>query len=980
MRIRRWIVGTCLIVFFSAFFLPTRSSGQMQTSGQVIGTVTDPSGAAVAGANITLVDEATDQSRKATTDQTGSFVFLAVVPGTYDLSVQAAGFAGATAKRMVVLVGQTTSQPFQLTVSGTTQQVTVSGAAPLIQTNTSDVGGVLDRQEIAALPLKNRDFTDLALLVPQVVRTPPIDPTKTRIGEISVAGTGGRQSNLFIDGFEDFDFVVGGVGYDVSPEAIQEFHVVTNNFSAEQARSVGAVVNMIERSGSNDLHGDAFYFFRNQALTARDFFQTEKSEYRRQQQGATIGGPIKRDKIFVFGAFEDHRELDTGIINTRGVYPQLDGNVPLPFRRDLVTAKMDVVTSDNNRFFYRFNLDNFNAAENVGGIRVRSNGETNLTNVQAHAFSDTYILGPTKLNTVGFQFFRYSNSLEPFSAEPEQQRPDLITGRRTGDPQATIEKRFQFVDDFSWTVGKQNIKFGGEYHHVEGSATFSFAPQGSFHFFTDAPLDAQFADLLIQAGCSTPDCLLGTASSGVVGLYVQDDIKVAPGFTLNLGLRWDYFTNENNRNFDGALGLLVPKGSRSSDKNNFAPRFGFAYDPFNNGKFVLRGGYGLYYQNINFLTSLLEKGFDGRNIGYRVLFNPGGIDVNDPYPGLTPEQIHAMFFGPPVNPLIALDNNIRTPYFQYSTAGIQWSFHPEWVLSVTGVHTLGIKGLLSYNINVDPSFNTATPGAPLCQKFTQAVCSQFGVVPWAQNGDHLHYNALVLALTKSMSKRFSVNSSYTYSKAENQYDDPTGAGNSLLSSPFNLRADYGPAQTDQRHRFIFSGILDPSGLPPFFGKGWEISLISTFSTPLPYDIIEASPAPDGSTPVRPPGLTRNNGARGSQTQVLQSINAYRATQGLAPIDRPLDPLSLNTRDTDLRLSKTFAIRERFKVKLQAEAFNLLNSANFISNSGNAGNAGFGFSGVNGVADSDQIGLPSSTQGALGSGGPRSFQFSAKLSF
>ncbi len=117
--------------------------------------------------------------------------------------------------------------------------------------------------------------------------------------------------------------------------------------------------------------------------------------------------------------------MDTGIVNTRGVYPQLDGNVPLPFRRDLVTAKTDVVTSDNNRFFYRFNLDNFNAAENVGGIRVQSNGETNLTNVQAHAFSDTYILGPTKLNTVGFQFFRYSNSLEPFSAEPEQQRPDL---------------------------------------------------------------------------------------------------------------------------------------------------------------------------------------------------------------------------------------------------------------------------------------------------------------------------------------------------------------------------------------------------------------------------------------------------------------------------------------------------------------------------------------------------------------------------
>ncbi len=984
MSVQKWVIVASL-VFLVVALLPVPSAAQMQTSGEVIGTVTDPSGAAVPGATVTLVDAGTGQSRQATTDSSGSFVFLSVVPGTYDLSIQAKGFAGAIAKGMIVIVGQSTSQPFQLTLSGAIQEVTVSGAIPLVQTTTSDVGGVLDRKEIESLPLKNRDFTDLALLVPQIVRTPPIDPTKTRIGEISVAGTGGRQSNIFVDGFEDYDFVVGGVGYDVSPEGIQEFHVVTNNFSAEQARSVGAVVNMIERTGTNDIHGDAFYFFRNQVLTARDFFQKEKSPYRRQQQGGTLGGPLKRDKIFAFGAFEDHRETDTGIVNTRGAYPELEGNVPLPFRRDLVTARMDVLTTDKNRIFYRFNLDNFNAAENVGGIRAKSNGETNLTNVQAHAVSDTYIFGPTKLNTVGFQFYRYANSLQPFSRTPEQQRPDLVIGLRTGDPQSTIEKRYELLDNFSWTLGKQSLKFGAEYHYVQGSATFSLAPNGSFHFFSDAPLGAILADLLVQTQCSTPDCLLGDASSSVVGLYVQDDYKVTPSLTLNLGLRWDYFSNENNHNFDGGLGILAPKGSRSTDKNNFAPRIGFAYDPFRTGKFVIRGGYGIYYENINFLTTLLEKGFDGRNIGVHVTFNPGGIDINDPYPGKTPQQIHDLFFAPPISPLIALDNNLRTPYLQYSTLGIQWSFRPEWVFSATGVHTLGIKGLLSYNANVDPAFNTPTPAAPapgsqLCQRFTETICQQFGEVPWDQNGDHLHYNALILAVTKSMSKRFSLNSSYTLSKANNEYDDPTGAGNSLLSNPFNFRADYGPAQTDQRHRFIFSGIFDPSRLPPFFGKGWEISLISTFNTPLPYDIVASSPNADGATPIRPPGISRNNGARGSQARVLQLINNYRASLGLAPLNRPLNPLSLNVRDTDLRLSKTLPIRDRFKLKLQGEVFNLLNSSNFISNSGNAGNAGFGFSGVSGIADSDNIGLPSSTQGALGSGGPRSFQFSAQLSF
>jgi hypothetical protein len=978
MQVSKWVVAAVVAAFFCMFF-PVRSYGQIQTTGEIIGTVTDSTGAAIPKATVTIVSNATAESRQSISDSTGSYIFPSVTPGSYDLSVQAAGFSVATAKGLLVLVGQSTTQPIQLSVSGTATEVTVTGAAPLVQTTSSDVGQVISREEIVSLPLKNRDFTDLATLVPQVVRTPPIDPTKIRIGEISVAGTGGRQSNVFVDGFEDFDVVVGGLGYDISPDAIREFSVVTNNFSAEQARSVGAVVNMIERSGTNQVHGDAFFFFRNQDLTAADYFQKNgKGDYHRYQQGGSIGGPLKKDKIFGFVAAEDHRERDTGVVFTNGVYPEFEGNFPLPFRRDLVTAKLDVVTSAKNLMFYRFNLDNFNARENIGGIRAESNGETNLTNVQAHAFSDTYMFGNNKLNRFGFQFFRYANSLDPLSDQPEQQRPDLVIGRRTGDPQATIEKRYQFTDDFSLIAGKHSLKFGGEYHYVQGSATFTFATLGSFHFFEDAPIGQDEADLLIQAACNTPNCLLGNASSSIAGLYVQDDIKLLPNLTINAGLRWDYFSNFNNKNFDGALGLLAPPGSRKSDKNNFAPRIGFAYDPWGNGKFVIRAGYGIYFENINFLATLLEKGFDGRNIGFAVFGGP--ISISDPFPGKTPQQIHDMFFQPPISPLIALDNNLVTPYLQYTTGGFQWSFLPKWVLSATGVHTLGVKGLLSYNINVDPEFHTAAPGAPLCQMFGQSVCSQFGEVPWDQNGDRLHYNAFVLSVTKTMGHRFSLNSSYTYSKANNFYDDSTGAGSTVLSNPFNFRADYGPAQTDQRHRFIFSSIIDPSHLPPFFGSGWEIGLISTFSTPLPYDIFESATQADGATPIRPPGVSRNNGARGSQTHLLQLINDYRVSVGEDPITRPLTPNSLDIRDTDLRISKAFTLKEPFILRLQAEVFNIFNSPNFVSNSGNAGNAGFGFSGVVGSADSPNVGLPTSTLGALGAGGPRSFQLSARLSF
>ena len=971
-----WIL--ILLLCLAAHISAPPAHAQLPT-GEISGTVTDPSGAAVPGAKIDIVNQATSETRTTNATSSGAYSFLTVIPGIYTMKVDASGFSAANVRDLTVVVGQTTVQNVQLSIGKANTEITVTGAAPLVQTTTSDVGGVVDSQQIADLPLKNRDFTDLATLVPQIVRTPPIDPTKILVGEISVAGTGGRQSNVYVDGFEDFDFVVGGLGYDVSPEAIQEFVVITNNVNAEQARSVGAVVNIVERSGSNQFHGDAFYFFRNQDLTTRDYFQDTKGTYRRQQQGVSAGGPLIRDKLFLFGVFEDHRELNTGVVNTLGIFPQFDGNVPLPLRRDFVTAKLDYEMTEKNHLFYRFNIDDFTAAENVGGIRAKSNGETNLTNTQAHAVSDTYTISPTKINTFGFQFFRYNNTIAPFSNLPEESRPDLVTGRRTGDPQGTLEKRFEFKDDFGMTLGNHSLKFGGEYHHVRGSATFNFATLGAFTFFTDAPIDAPDADLLIQSACSTPNCLLGTGTSNISGLYVQDDWKILPNLTLNAGLRWDYFSNANDVDFPGALGLLAPPGSRSSDKKDFAPRIGLAYDPFKTGKFVIRGGYGIYYENINFLNTLLEKGFDGINIGYRVFVEPGAINIADPFPGLTPQQVHDMFFGPPVSPLAELDNHIRTPYVEYATGGFQWSFAPKWVLAMTGVHMLGVRGFISRNINVDPDFNTATPGAPLCQMFGSAVCSQFGAVPWTANGDHLHYNAFVVEVKKTMSHRFLLDGSYTLSKAEDETDDSTGSSQ-LASNPFNYRADYGAAQTDQRSRFIFSGVFDPSHLPPFFGKGWQISLISSFTTPLPFAITEAAPAPDGSTPVRPPGIPRNAGARGNQAHQLQEINNYRTSIGLAPLGRPILTNSLNIRSTDMRLSKEFVFADRFKLEARAEVFNLFNSANFVSNSGNAGAAAFGFSGVSGTAESDQIGMPTSTVGVLADGGPRAFQFSVKFAW
>src|SRR5262249_26411794 len=369
------VVWTFAIVLLAV----SASRAQLPSNGEVTGSVVDPSGAAIAGATVSLTDKATAAVQTAKTNSSGEFAFQAVVPGTYDLSAEAAGFQQVTVRDMIVLVGKTSEQHLKLAVSGSKQVVEVSAESPVLQQGRSEIAQVIERKELDSLPLKTRDFSDLATLVPQVVRTPVIDPTKQRVGNISVGGTGGRQSNVYVDGFENYDFVIGGLAYDVSPDAIQEFNVVTTRFTAEQSRSMGALINIVERSGSNRLHGSGFFFFRNQDLSALDYFQTKQSDFHRYQWGGTIGGPVKKDKLFLFGAFEDHHDRDTGIVNTNGIYPEFEGNFPLPFRRDFVTAKADYNINNEHRLSFRFNLDDFKAAENVGGIRAFSNGRNDIT-------------------------------------------------------------------------------------------------------------------------------------------------------------------------------------------------------------------------------------------------------------------------------------------------------------------------------------------------------------------------------------------------------------------------------------------------------------------------------------------------------------------------------------------------------------------------------------------------------------------------
>jgi hypothetical protein len=293
---------------------------------------------------------------------------------------------------------------------------------------------------------------------------------------------------------------------------------------------------------------------------------------------------------------------------------------------------------------------------------------------------------------------------------------------------------------------------------------------------------------------------------------------------------------------------------------------------------------------------------------------------------------------------------------------------------------LGVKGMITRDINVDRSFAIAAPNAPLCLQFGNAVCKNFGALAYEDNGNTSHYDALVVSVKTSLGKRAQFDSSYTLSKAENLSDDSVATeGISPVSNPFNYDEERGPAISDQRHRFLLSGILDMSHIPLFWGGGWQLSAVSSFATPLPFDVLQPSPAPDGISLNRPPGVTRNEGNRGSQIRLLSLINAFRISQGLPALNRPLTPQNLNMRNTDLRLSKALSLRDSgLTLSFMAESYNIFNQTNFISNGGPGG--GWSNKGVQNIAVSDSVGEPRSTPGVLGSGGPRTIQVSVRLSF
>jgi carboxypeptidase family protein/TonB-dependent receptor-like protein len=1006
---RSFVVIVFLIICLSASVL-----GQQAAKATLTGTVLDPHGASVAGVRIVATQKASGIRRETVSNDEGFYVFTDMVPGAYEVRAEAKGFVPTVTKEPVSLkVGQSVTLNLSLDITITEKIVIDGGDEPIpIDNTTSVVQGVVERGEVENLPLNGRNFLELALLIPGNAPAPNFDPTKTNTVVISSAGQLGRGGNVTIDGADNNDDVVGGPVQNISQDAIQEFQIATNRFSAQLGRSGSSVVNVVTKSGNNELHGSGSAYFRDSSLQGlpatfdRSFGQDPPFD--RQQYAFTLGGPIKRDVAWFFGSFEYRNQDGVVLVGARDLASRTIRRTfaDAPLDDFLTTDRFDwqPTVNDNLNIRYSYQRENGITASTLAraiGSASQRQSSLNKTNSIVGNYSHTF--SPRDLNSFTFNYSTFINDTLPVTPGPQLTFPSLQDGASFRVPQQTKQRRLQFSDTYSLVRGNHWLSVGGEIQRVQSDLDLKVFQQGRIELIEDFPdfdrngdgrvddNDLLFA-VTLRSGVPDRSLVLPDTDNTYFAGFIQDDWHIHPQLTLNLGLRYELDTDVKNvSRVDELNPLILPflHGERSRDKNNFAPRVGFNFST-KDGRASIHAGYGIYYDRVTLEIQTLERGLDGRALPVEVragnlffipppflfdpvngVFPPGAPTLANPFTGF-------VLPGAGAGGINIIDNDLQNPMVQQMNAGVQVGLGRDFVLRADYLRNFGTHFIIGRIIGTVP-FNPVVGGPELVKNLESSVRTK--------------YDGLLLSLEKQFTHRFQFRASYTLSRSSNfANDDQIPFSNGPIDSN-NLALEYGPTPNDQRHRFSFSGLVR---LP----KDIRVAPILTLASSVPMDVL----LPDGSSRVCE--LQRNAGARQFHTgaelnAALTQINS--AGGSLCPNAdpstgfRPRVPLPLVRDDLefgdsfsslDLRVSKVFKLGERFSIEPMAEVFNLFNVTNVLGFS-NVNYSGFSNVLVRDSSDpsspgflrSSSFGQPVSTAGGVfGSGGPRAFQFAARVTF
>jgi outer membrane receptor protein involved in Fe transport len=1010
-----------------ALVLGTASvEAQTANTGSITGVVKDQQGAVVPGATVRVINIGTNAERTVVTSGEGTYEIPQLVPGNYRLEVQSTNFAHYTQEVTVNVLSRVTVDP-QLSPAGATANVTVTAEnTALVETTKTEVSGLVDQRQMESLPVNGRSFASLATLIPGATLQPSFDPTKARVGTFSVGGSTGRNLNITVDGGDNKDNAVGGILQNFSMEGVQEFALSTQRFSAANGRSGGALLSVVSKGGTNEVHGSVFGFFRDEKLNANapallakgnpSLFPNSadaiKPPFGRQQFGGSIGGPLVKNKAFIFGTAERTRERGNSIV-PGDTFNQIQFLEPLgykavrflpqPFNDWVYTVKSDINPSPKHAFVFRFAGQNNNGLNDQAGFLTvftdLSGGNKTLNTLYNFLGSWTYTANASTVNQFTYQYSTFDNQILATTDLNNLFFPNGIAVGRNGNvPQQTIQKKHQFRDDLTYNRGSHGLKFGADIvlePTLGGLFAFNSAPEYDFYFNPDdiaqnpGQFPQGFKTTQVLPGPITCSTIVGSstctaedlAGIGVVadvvlsggdpsfnlrdgakqfGFYVQDDWKLNPRLTLNLGVRYDVdigFVDSAHQKDNRAVRALQIIGNpygrvAKDDKNNFSPRIGFAWDLRGDSRSVLRGGYGMYFDQ-SFLNVPLFAVQQANPEIYATFVNDNNnLSINSPPPAIP---------RPLTNPLSGargrmIDPDFQSPFTQQWNLGYAQEVGKNMALEFDYVHILGLHEFIGFDINprigplIGANRSSSNPPRLLAPQFAAhaaeliaafGTATPFGRISVAQSDGRSRYDAFTASFKKRYSNKFQLNAHYTLSKAQAWFGAISDFGYGPMSqfNKWDPTENFGYTNEDERHRFVLSGIFD---LP----HGFQIAPIFQLASARPYSVF-----PSCVCDINKDGVTFNE--RDSRDGNDQ--------HHLPPATKRGDNFS----QLNIRASKFFNFGEKRKLGLFFEAFNVFNTANY----------GNSYQNVTGESD---FGKPVNFFGATGFSEPIGIPFQAQL--
>jgi len=983
--------------------MPVHSAAQ-QATAQITGQVTDSTGAIIVGADVTLRNFQTGVSRKATTNKDGLYLFTLVPIGTYEITVRQKSFQTYEQKGITLEINQNAKLDVALRAGAQSEVVEVNANASQVDTVSATLGKVETTQRIEDLPLAARDTMQLGLLQAGVFAPDQDDGSGN---PFSVSGQRSESETFLIDGADNNDFLGNNMVVDPNPDAVAEFKIITNNYEAEYGRTSGGIVNQVIKSGTNQIHGTAFDFFRNTALDSSDYFLQQVPIFRYNMFGGTIGLPIKKDKMFFFASYQGARRQEgqnpgvltvltpaerngdfSALLNGANPvqlvspadgsnYPNnqvpvdpvmknyIDNYVPMPNFGANGFVEDPVASLSQNQFIFRYDynisskdtlsafyivddqpqafpFEVINGASTGGNVPVGS-GFTNNQRFQTDSISWTRTISPTMVNELRFSSNRSAtynaiptDTTSPASLgfltvvpdDPKGTAPPLITvggafnlGPSPQGPTRDHDVTFQYQDTLSWTVGKHALKFGADMRWTQNNFNYDFYNNGSFDFGSyytntgDCGTQCALADFV--GGFTDNYFQFSNAAYGIrshqLYFFAQDAWKITKNLSLDYGLRYEYnspqedpkneiigwYPGQQSTRFpDSPPDFLYPgdpgtpnRGLIYPDRNNFAPRFGFAWDMLGNAKLVMRGGFGIFYDmedgalNLQFggqppfgyaannypcFTTAGDTG-DGClvpiNGSYTAdPFQTSNTGYSDPYPFIASGN-YGKFFTPAIPFAFVVSPHFRTPYAENFNYGFQYQLSNNTVVEAAYVGSMSRKAISSTNLNFptiggpnglmaqylyqvsqgnDPYFNVSTDCArplaacdgPAGQAFLGTPLGATQIETDVSEGSSSS-NELQIEVDRQMNHGLGFRVAYTVSKT---IDETSGfrARSSTYTNPFDPAFDRGLADFDAPQRLVISPIWE---IPlarhgnSFTSKvlgGWNVSTIASFQSGNPF--------------------------------------------------------------------------------------------------------------------------------------------------